>query len=182
MQTLREAVLTETYKDMRGLVIQTAVNFHKRYGGDLEELISEANLWFILSVDTHDPKKAKLSTWIVVSVWRRLLCFMTKEYRQSHQPLNTSNEEEEEETQNDPEAKKEFRLILDIVGDLDESAKEVLWLLIEPPVALDAEFTRWKYRPKHVRQDLRRFLCQRMNWTVKEVRTAFREIEMIIKD
>lgn len=65
--------MEESYNKLRGLVAHTAYLFRNRYGGELQELIAEANLAFVLAYGRYDPNKgACMGTWIRYYVWRHL--------------------------------------------------------------------------------------------------------------
>lgn len=70
--TLQKDILTETFQDYRGLVINTAKKFWNVYGGELDEWIAEANLHFIHAVEVFDETRSKLSTWISYHIFKEL--------------------------------------------------------------------------------------------------------------
>jgi len=63
-----------TYKDVELLIYKTARQFRAKYGGDLDDLISVANLCFLeVYQKPFDARKSKFSTWLRTKVWYALL-------------------------------------------------------------------------------------------------------------
>src|SRR5476651_2599406 len=64
--------IAETYDDVAELVYDTCWKFKRRYGGDFDDLLSQANLAFMESYGSYQTKY-RFSTWVRTIVWNRLL-------------------------------------------------------------------------------------------------------------
>lgn len=65
--------LETAYREHRGTVDRTIATFRRRFGGDPDELLSEAIQHFIKAVQTWDPEKGKLKARITYCVFNGLL-------------------------------------------------------------------------------------------------------------
>lgn len=66
--------LTETYNDVQEIIIKTVRAFHRKYGGDIDELTGEANLHFLAAYDSYDMNFGKsFDNWVRYVIWKRLL-------------------------------------------------------------------------------------------------------------
>lgn len=63
----------EQYEGVRRFVYQVCFKFHRRYGGDLDEIISLAHYQYTQAVLKHDPTRAKFITYVGYIVWMKLL-------------------------------------------------------------------------------------------------------------
>jgi len=67
---------TETYEDTQRLIWQTVLRFNDRYGGDVEEQFSIANLAFAEAFAKYDPGRAQFTTLLVLQIrwqlWKAL--------------------------------------------------------------------------------------------------------------
>lgn len=67
-------VVSEEYKNYEKLVYHTVHRFVKKYGGDSEEYIAEANVVFLNAFEKFDRTAGyRFSTYLVRSIWNRLL-------------------------------------------------------------------------------------------------------------
>ena len=174
---IRRKMLTETYIDMKGFISGTAYRFWIIYGGDLDDLKSQANLIFINAVDDFDSSKGtKLSTWIVYKIQKRLLDYM----RNGYLPTHTSIDELFDEIESKPN---ENFSVMELLDELEQDAHIVLQLFLDTPreVILNI-FEDKNFRLDHtggkVRNRLRNRLRQ-MGWTIKRIRKAFEEIKSV---
>src|SRR3990167_6357578 len=66
-------VSTIPYQKMERLIYLLIHRFQLRYGGDWNELVSEANEHYTRALTTYDPTRAKLTTHIGYRIWKGLL-------------------------------------------------------------------------------------------------------------
>jgi hypothetical protein len=193
MSTLREQTLAEAYQDMKGLIIRTAMTFNKRYGGDLDEQIAEANRWFVHAVDTWNPAKAKLTTWIYWCVWNRLQIHRmgesTYHYHNQYaeeliEPTHDPGEDlpSLEQSKHHPKAKDEIDKTEELLDQVSDSARQVICLILFPPEEIEHQLIGRGHQYGRARKCLRRYLAERFHWTIREIRETFREIELALKD
>ena len=68
-----------THKKHLHLIQKMVWSFHKTTGLDWEELYSEATLQFLEAIQTYNPEKGKLSTWVTTRIRTRLITFCKKQ-------------------------------------------------------------------------------------------------------
>jgi DNA-directed RNA polymerase specialized sigma subunit len=198
---LRKDILAETYKDMRGLVSETAFKFWKVYGGDLDDLKGQANLIFIHAVDDYDSSKgAKLSTWVAYRIKKRLLDYMRSIYEPTHQSLDALKSEYG--VDNTHFLCEDFRFIdgdldfaisklrpnenfsvMELLDEMERDAHIVLQLFLSTPKeVIESILNDKNFRLDHTRGHMRNRLHNRlrqMGWTIRRIREAFAEIKSV---
>ena len=80
-----QAMLLEKdhYQSVKKLIYSICHRFRKKYGGDWEELESEANYYYVLACKGWDEKKGKFSTHLTWKVWFGLLDMVRERARKS---------------------------------------------------------------------------------------------------
>lgn len=149
---------------MKGLVFQTAYKFHWRYGGDLEDTLSEAQELFIHGCNAFDPDRSKLPYYLRYRIWKGLLSRKRRlrKIRMREEPLK------DEHSYNDVTSD-------DWRQGLSSDAIKVCEVVLSPPIDIecilaDTPTTKW-YRQRAVRQ----YLLD-LGWNKRRIREAFQEI------
>ncbi len=175
---LRKEVLTETYEDLQKLVYKTAWEFWKSHGGDIDDLIAQANLIFIDAFDTYDSEcGTELSTWVVSSVWYKLLGYVRKE--NGDRP-HTQIDKVFVETF--PTANKNFS-VLELIDEMTQDAHIVLRLFFETPRDVVVDLLDTKKRMFYVQRAMQKRLKNRlrqMDWSARRIKEAFGIIKRVI--
>jgi hypothetical protein len=73
----------DTYEEHQKLLFHICHNFRKKYGGDFDELMGQANLAFMEAYNSFDRKKGEFSKRLAVMVWAALFEPMRKEARRN---------------------------------------------------------------------------------------------------
>lgn len=172
---LRKDILTETYKDMQKLIAKAAWNFWNVYGGDIDDLMAQANLIFIEAFDDYDPSRSsKLTTWLTHKIRWGLLDYMRcRNIYEPHIPID----DEFVETYS---ASNDGFSVMELLDEMEQDAHIVLQLFLEIPKEVMLDVLDSKQRVDHVRACMRNRLKNRlrqMGWTVKRIKTTFEEIK-----
>ena len=173
-------MLTETYTDMGGLISEMTYRFWKAHGGDLDDLKAQANLIFIKAVDSHNPQKSKLTTWVAISIKKGLLYYMRRKwYKPTHISIvdlvNNNFEFESKSNEN-------FS-VMELLDEMECDAHIVLQLFLDIPrevlltIFEDKNF-RFDHTGGKIKNRLRNRLRQ-MGWTIRRIKEAFEEIKGI---
>lgn len=175
---LRKDILTETYKDMRGLVSETAYRFWRIHGGDLDDLKAQANLIFIHAVDDYDSSKgAKISTWIAYRIKKRLLDYM----RSGYVPIHSSIGLEDDDDFNFESKSNENLSIIELLDEMEHDAHIILYLFLNTPKeVIESVFNDKNFRLDHAGGKMRNRLRNRlrqMGWTIRRIKKAFAEVK-----
>lgn len=60
----------QAYEKLKGLIYRLVHNFHRQFGGDFDEMVSEANWIFLKAVRDYDPNRgAQLITYVYTKVY-----------------------------------------------------------------------------------------------------------------
>lgn len=173
--TLRKDILTETYKDMQKLVAGAAWNFWYIYGGDVDDLIAQANLIFIDAFDTYDSSRSKLTTWLTFKIRKGLFEYMRN--GNGHRLMHARIDDEFIKKQPAPNG--DFSVI-ELVDEMEQDARIVLQLFLETPREVMVNILNSNRRIDHAQAHMRKRLRNRlrqMGWTVRRIRKAFEEIK-----
>lgn len=172
---LHSEILAETYEDMQGLITKTVWDFWKVYGGDVEDLMAQANLIFIEAVDTYNPSKSKLTTWLMFIIRKRLLTYIKDECKQAHVQINKYI------IDTYPAHHKDFS-VMEMLDEMKQDALVVLQLFLETPQEIMVDMLndgkRIDQAPACMRRRLKNRLRQ-MGWRTKRIKKAFKEIKQI---
>lgn len=176
--TLRKEILTETFKDMEGLIVDAAWKFWRTYGGDIDDLIAQSNLIFIDAFDTYDSSKgAKLTTWVTLKVKYGLLSYMRggNVYGTTHVSID------DDFADTYPESNKNFS-VMEMLDDLEQDARIVLQLFLETPREILSSILNNSKRVDSTQAAIRNRLQNRlrqMEWTTCRIKTAFEQIKSV---
>ena len=166
----------EAYEQVKNLIYDTVWKFKRRYGGDFEELLSDANYHFIEAWNDYDPDYGtKLSTFVRNAIWFNLIDQLRRKATRDRHIMVSSVTIENQgytQTRNDP--------IGDLADELTEDAKTVLELVLNSPAEISAAIWTKGGQPRNFRSCIRTYL-QRLGWTAARVTESFDEIRQAIK-
>ena len=173
---LRKDSLTETFADVQCIINETVGHFCRRYGGDAEEWRAEANLAFVESYDSYKEKRGRFNTWVRWCVWKDLISYTRRLYRQWPYP-NETNSHILEYLQ-DKKTASSFSP-MEFLEEANEDARLLINLIWEPPQEiLDAEIKSGNH-PCHMKMVLKNYLFK-IGWTGTRIKESFEEIERIL--
>lgn len=176
----RKAVLTEAFANSRNLIASIAWHFWQANGGDLDDLIAQANLLFIDAVDSYDPtKNAKLSTWIFITVRNGLL-----EYVRNRNVYKTTYTAIDDEFVDTYPASSNDISVMEFIDDMTQDAHIVLSLFLETPREILVNIRNDNKRIDHARFTMRNRLWNRLRqngWSKHRTTNAFKEIKSLIR-
>lgn len=160
-------VCEQTYADVEKLIAKTCWQFAKRFGGDVEELIADANTHFMRAymAASFDSSKSKFSTWVRTIVWRGLISDARHNRRHRvEMDLDLL------------EGACERPTIDALFEDISEDARIVVALAIQTPDALyDVAMARGGC-PRNFRGAIRDYL-EGLRWTAERITESFAEIK-----
>jgi len=160
-----------TYCDCVDLIRKTVWDFIAKYNkhpDEFDELMSQANEYFMTAYNTHDKTRSSFTTWLRVRVWYGLVMANGKEMKhtrnQSRPPRPTNHQDNIG--------------LLDLIDSLNEDAKNLILLVRSVPADLDQLFHRAHRKParKYVFQYLKD--C---GWTRSEILNAFSSLKCLLQ-
>ena len=163
------------YRDVERLVYHTAHAFRRRYGGDFEELLSEANEHFMHAFHTFDPGRGQFPARVRHVVWHGLLETLRKEANRKRLLARA-------DINLDGVSQPGNRDWLADAHELSDDAAAVLGLVLEPP----PEIRLWSRQ----RDQLERYKAKRsavvellheIGWCSMRIAESFQEIREILK-
>ena len=170
-----------SYPAVERLIHDIAWKFNSRYGGDIEELIAEANFLYMLAKDNYDESKAEFTTWLYCKVWYGLLNFIRREYRHIHMSIESLEDKEGNEfVDNIPDKTKPFSL-LELIDELPDDTAFIVRLLFNAPKRFGTIALKRGSKPRNVRAGLREYLHKELGWTDLQVKKSFTEIRDVLK-
>jgi len=176
-ETLRKDILTETYKDVQKLIYATAWNFWKIHGGDVEDLVAQANLIFIDAFDTYDSNKSKLTTWLTFKIRKGLFRYMKKEVLRRRNGIAI----DDRLVESIPTRKRDIS-VMDFLDELNSDAIVVLQMFLETPRDILVDMLNRHGRIDGVRAHLKMRLGNRlrqMGWGTSRIKRAFEIIKSV---
>ncbi len=175
---LRQDILTETYKDMQGLVFETTWKYWRVHGGDIDDLIGQANLSFIRAVDSYNENIAELTTWISVCIKQDLRNYMVKEYKQTHISIN------DESSNHDIRDSNNSFSVIELLDEMEKDAHIILQLFLETPKDIITNVLEEGKQMNHLQGYMRKRLKNRLRqlgWTLLRIQKSFNEIKATIQ-
>lgn len=163
--------LTQKYEQVNKLPKYLASKFKERFGGDYQELLSEANEHTVHAILTHQDSLGTLSARVQHQIWYGLLQTLEKQIRREGISKTELWEDPSEILD-----RNHFDLPL-FLREISEEAREVIGLLLELP-EIEAELPdklRYKGRTGMIRDALTSTL-KGLGWTAEQIRESFREI------
>lgn len=174
-ETLRKEILTETYKDVQRLIFATVWKFWNIYGGDIDDLIGQAHLIFIDTVDNYDSSRGtKFTSHIAARIKARLFDYMRK--GNGYKP----HAQIDDEFAGLYLAPNENFSVIELLDEMGQDAHIVLQLFLEMPRDFMVNILNKSGRMDHVQSAVRNRLRNRlrqMGWNVRRIKKAFEEIK-----
>lgn len=173
---LRKDALSETYTDIEKLIYDIVWKFKDRYGGDIGELVAEANLIYVLAFDSYNETKGALSTWMHFCIRKGLLDFLKSTRQQNRYGLKFYPLSEAKGV-----SIQKFRPLhlLEMLEEVGEDAKVVIRLVFYPPEGITKEDLEGGFSACRCRRYLRQYLHD-LGWTGRRIKESFQEIRRIL--
>lgn len=83
---VREA-LEETFSDVEKLIYHLVHRFIRTYGGEFDEILSEAYFCFMKAYKEWDPKRGPFIKYLYYLTWMQLMTITTKSYKQKQKQI-----------------------------------------------------------------------------------------------
>jgi DNA-directed RNA polymerase specialized sigma24 family protein len=177
----------ETYEDVKRLIQSTIWKFRARYGGDVQEMLSESGLSFIKAYRGYQKSKSQFQTWLRIKVWNSLLEMRRRQsalsanfhkacqLRLNSHPDKVLNIQQGEEVPTTPSPKE---TISQKFQDLSDDAILAIHLAIDPDLEVILR-TKEQFHftgPHHKRKAIKRYL-RAIGWGWQRIDLAFEEVK-----
>lgn len=170
INTLKHNALTETYIDVEKLIYATVWKFKRKFGGDFEELVAEANFIYVLAFDSYKESRAAFTTWLCFCIWRGLqnhIRFIREKNKYTKiLPL--------EQCPNREFVIEKPSFFFEMLDEFGEDSKTIIKLVFNPPEELKKESNH------SFKVDIRIYLSTKFGWTGRRIKESFEEIGKVI--
>ena len=177
---MRKQRLTEVevaYLRVRPKLFEVCSAIQRKYGGEFDELASEANLHFMDVYNTHDRGRGTLEGDVVFRVYHRLL--ETKETEARRRRHLNAVEATEENIMAHDEPWFDFQ---DFLCGLGRDGAEVVNMIFNPPPEVDlAVVERGEPNPNNIRAAVKEYLRD-VKWSLARIRDSFRDVREALID
>lgn len=184
---------SETYEECLDLIRSVVWKVIRTYGGDFDELMSEANVAFLDAYRTFDGSSA-FTSWLHTRVWYSCVSFVRDrleeqsryKWREAERATvdgisirsigdaSLASESIHNGVENVPDRRSTWR-IGDLLEELGEDARLVVSLTLETPPDLERVYQAKGAQPRNLRSSLRQYLAE-MGWTAVRIAESFNEV------
>lgn len=167
---------TETYHDVKGLIETLVTKFHRRCGGDREELVAIANVGYCKAYNDYNPALGAFTTAVWTYVWRELQGSLrhTMKHRLCRTGTAIALEEAPDRVDDDFDQ-------VSFAESLGEDARVVLWLIFDPPQDLQATADAKGGHPLNLKSTVKQYLHD-IGWGAKRIVESFTEVADVLAD
>jgi hypothetical protein len=169
----------DAYELVRNLVFHQVHKFRRRYGGEFDELVCEANLAFVkghaqfttgktaTGKTITDPYATEIRRW----VWYEMFDAMrTRLRRKAIAPMVAIKEGQEF-----PDRLPEWD-VSSWAAELGPDARLAVELVLNPPAPIENTAEAKGGEPRNYRSTVRAHLAADLGWSTKRINAAFEEI------
>jgi len=175
---LRKEILSETYEDMKKLIFKVSWEIKASHGGEINDLIGQANLLFIYALDEYDETESGLSTWLRRYIRAGLKNYIRSEQRHKSRHVQISIDSIDVNLQ----VFDSFSL-MELLDEMGEDALTIVQLLFETPNDILLTALKSGKRMNHMKSYMRRRLRNRLRqwgWTACRITKTFGEMRKVI--
>lgn len=192
---------SETYEECKTLIHSVVWKVIRRYGGDFEELMSEANSAFMDAYQTFDGSSA-FTSWLHTRVWFSCVSFVRDRLGEQsrYKPLSMResvggipcevNIDRPDRVGTSagfadpcdgiPDRRSAWKAD-DLLEELGEGARLVVSLTLETPADLERVSQAKGAQPRNLRSSIRQYLAE-MGWTAVRIAESFNEVRRALAE
>ena len=163
------------YEDYRKLIASRAWAWSKRTGWDVQELIAEGNLAFVLALAGFDPQKACFSTYLYHCLQTHFSGLVSKQ-----RALESDEDVEPNSLPSQDGCPERMAALREMLDHLSCDARILAECVLETPRALVWMLGDRGHKVKVTRYALQRYFVGRREWRISRVWKAFREIKLAL--
>lgn len=171
--------IDETYADVEKLIYHACHQFQRKFGGDIEEMISIGNEKFMSSYEKFDSSQGSFSTFLYINIsnalqdhhwheWRRFALSLDNEMSDGRSYAN--------EVRDDSVSGFDLSQFAE---DMSEDAVMILKLVLDSPAELANIAIGKGGNPRNWRSSIRDWL-ESMGWSNERVAEGFEEIRGVL--
>lgn len=163
----------ETYLEVKPVILAAVRDIYKRFGGNFDDILSDANTAFLEAYESWEPEKSSFTSWL------RLRIFSTTVNNLRHSCRDHARYEHVDDSQlTRPTGSFDPKSLLE---ELTEDARIVVQLTLETPAELEAVVRAKGGQPRNLRSSLRSYLAE-MGWTACRIAESFNEVRRVLAE
>ena len=177
---LDKMAVTESYEDVKGLIVDACAKASKRYHVEFDDLLGVAYQSFLNSYYIYydESRGTSFSTWIAFSLRFDLINFVKKElkHRVGHEDIDSHDGDAEYMPIQRPS-----HFLFDLLDGLSQDARYVAKLTVDPPqeVLKDLQTNGKSNSPYRLMLRIKRFL-EGAKWDKGRIRQTIDEIKLAV--
>lgn len=180
---MKASPVADTYSDVEGIIYSTVTSFHRKHGGDYQEMVCVANMVFMDVYAKFDPAKGCITTLLVNSIYRRLIDHMVIGGRRSKRTssLDIADEVTGKTKAEAVPARSSLDFdMLAFIQMLSDDASTVLKLVLETPSEIESVVFTKGSTPGSWRSTIRQYL-KKLGWKSDRIANSFMEIGEVLQ-
>ena len=159
MNSQKQNALAEIYEDVEWILNAVVKRNFRSFGGDKEELKSEAHVAFMLAAETYDPEcGTRFSSWLYTKTWRRLQDYRREQIKPRCRTIPLIHDHY-------PSLPYANQKTIDLIDQLTDEVKCIISIALTPDEQND------KANKRVLGEKLRK-----QGWSWSRIRNAFREL------
>jgi len=184
---LEQDILAESFKEIQYMLWQIVLTHHMKYGGNLDDLYSEAQEIFLFAHMRHDEMKGNLNTWIHFIVSHQLQQYCRDENKRLHGCKNISlnnlisNNNKSTSLPTNLIAKKKRNDLDVLLSQVGDDCKNIIYLILFPPKDFEEE-SQIQRKPRQWKDFIREYLHFNMKWSINRIKMAFNELKQAMEE
>lgn len=175
LRTLDKDAKTETFEDTQVALLNAVRRFQRRYGGDMDELIAQANLLFLQAYERYDPARGSFTAYVGFYVYRQLIEGIRKTLMRRARCRPVDIDPDSLTTANDP-----TRLV-DLMASLSPDAATIVQLILKTPPDLLLILREQRYNTTSAVKSCVREMLADAGWVSDRITNGFTEIESALQ-
>ena len=178
--------ITETYYDVEKLIYHVCNGFRREYGGDVEEMVGEANLVYMKVYKSWNSSGAmSFTSFLATCIYRKLLDKKRSDNKKSKvwnislHGLISFEFETNRVFDKIMEDKKPTFDKDDFLEEFTKDAQKIIQFILEEPEELKLRVKQKGNQHRNWRSVIRNYLKE-IGWTAKRITESFEEIRSLI--
>lgn len=166
------AAIGETFLDVEHVIHEVIRRHRIKYGGDLDDLASDANALFLLAYESYDEARGSFDQWVRYFVGKQLLTQRVKEVMRNNRLSRVTDYDLNQYEEGGSS-------LAELLDELSEDAQTVVQLTLDPNadirLSLLQRGARTKPTPHRLWTSVVEFLKD-CDWSPERIAESFREI------
>lgn len=169
------------YDELKLWIYDITHRFHRQYGGEFTEHLSQANFIFVQSLENYEPGRSSLTYYLSQKIWHGLLDANKTQWRRHNKhPLVSLDTSWETGSLSYAYAYPASTFLTDLSDEITRDARKVVRKILNPDKTLVGMLLRREgYMVE--RRALMAYFQFKYKWTERRIENAFWSIQQALK-